>query len=135
MTKYPFEVSFGEVEADIDPFIDAVFTSLQSAFMVMPQGEGFVAYPVFEQGYEALKRATGGFKRLDQEEVLKVIVDCPMSFVVLRAILGFSPPEWAYVASQDSGRKIEQGQIRSLDRQIRTDPLKPLSLTVSKLDG
>ncbi len=135
MTKYPFEVSISEVEADIDPFIDAVFASLQSAFMVMPQGEGFVAYPVYEQGYEALKRATGGFKRLNSEEVLKVVVDCPMSFVVLRAIIGFSPPEWAYVASQDSGRKIEQGQVRALDRQIRTDPFKPLNLTASKLEG
>jgi hypothetical protein len=134
MTKYPFEVSFSEVEADIDPFIDAVFSSLQSAFMVMPQGEGFVAYPVFEQGYEALKRTTGGFKRLNPDEILKTIRDCPISFVVLRAILGFTPPEWACVASQGSGTAIGQGQVRALDRQIRTDPLAPLKTTPAKLE-
>lgn len=133
MTKYPFEVSFDEVEADIDPFIDAIFSSLQSAFMVMPRGDGFVAYPVFESGFEALKRATGGFKRLKEDDVLAVILSSPISFVVLRSILGFTPPEWAYVASQDSGLEIGQNQVRTLDRQIRTAPLIPLKTTPVKL--
>ena len=35
---FPFEVSFDEVQADPDAYVDAVFGSLQSEFMVMPRG-------------------------------------------------------------------------------------------------
>ncbi len=53
---FPFEVSFEEVEADLDTFVDAVFGALRSEFLTMPKGDGFVEYPVFEHGYETLKR-------------------------------------------------------------------------------
>lgn len=36
----------------------------------MPKGIGFIDYPVFEQGYEALKQAAGGFALLDSEALL-----------------------------------------------------------------
>ena len=61
---FPFEVPFEQVQADLDAYVDAVFGALQSEFLAMPKGEGFVEYPVFEQGYEALKRATGNFRDL-----------------------------------------------------------------------
>jgi hypothetical protein len=46
--KYPFEVSFTELEANPDVYIDAVFSCLESEFLVMPRGDGFVEYPVSE---------------------------------------------------------------------------------------
>jgi len=52
-----------------------------------------------------------------------------MTFVVLRAMLGFSPPEWAYVASHETKTDISQGFIRTLDRKIRSRPLEPLRTT------
>ena len=61
MMKYPFELPFAEVQADLDAYVTAVFSCLESEFLIMPKGLGFIDYPVFEQCYEALKQATKGF--------------------------------------------------------------------------
>ena len=45
----PFEVPFEQVEAILDAFIDEVFGELQSDFLTMPRGEGFLDYPIFER--------------------------------------------------------------------------------------
>jgi hypothetical protein len=100
--------------------------------MIMPQGAGFVDYPIFEQGYQNLKKASNSFKKLDASKIMDCVLECPIVFVVLRSILGFTPPEWAYVASQDAKRSIDQGQVRALDRLIRTEPLHPLRLSAAK---
>lgn len=124
---FPFEVTPTEIEERSDEFIDAVFSCLTSEFLVMPRGAGFVTFPVFEEGYEALKRATNGFAAVDSASTLGAVLKCPIAFVVLRAMLGFTPPEWAYLATQESGTEVPQGFIRTLDRKIRSGPLKPLS--------
>ena len=41
-------------------------------------------------------------------------------------MLGFTPPEWAYIAGQRKGIEIPQGYARSIDRKIRLEPLKPM---------
>ena len=64
--RFPFEATPQELERNLDGFVDAVFSCLESEFLVLPKGEGFVEYPVFEQGYEALKAGTGGFTWLDR---------------------------------------------------------------------
>ena len=38
--RFPFEVRFEEIQSDPEPYVDAVFGSLQSEFMVMPRGKG-----------------------------------------------------------------------------------------------
>jgi hypothetical protein len=48
--------------------------------------------------------------------------------IVIRSILGFTPPEWAYVTTQRKGITISQGFARSLDRKVRMQPLRPLPL-------
>ena len=58
MPKYPFEASFDEILGDAEGYVDAVFSCLESEFLIMPKGVGFVVYPAFERGYEALKTAT-----------------------------------------------------------------------------
>lgn len=124
--KFPFEVSFSEVQADLDAFVTAVFSCLESEFLVMPKGEGFVEYPVFEQGYEALKQATSGFRNISADLMLQVALEVPISLVVIRTILGFTPSEWAYVTTQRAGVEVSQGFARSLDRRIRIAPMTPL---------
>jgi hypothetical protein len=59
---FPFEVPFEEVRADLETYVDEVFGALQSEFLTLPKGAGFVEYPIFEQGYEVLKRATQEFR-------------------------------------------------------------------------
>ncbi|HUI05917.1 MAG TPA: hypothetical protein VL486_02815 [Verrucomicrobiae bacterium] len=127
--KYPFEVDYETIQANPDQYVDAVFASLESEFLVLPKGPGFVDYPVFEAGYEALKQATVSFTKVTEETVLPVAQTQPISIVVLRTMLGFTPPEWAYVASRRTGVEVTQGFARALDREIRMAASRPLSLT------
>ena len=127
-TPLPFEATFEEILANADAYVDAVFESLGSSFLVLPRGPGFIDYATFERGYEALKLATDGFVHIDLERVLPVALARPVSIVALRSILGFTPPEWAYVTSQRTGVKVDQNAVRTLDRSVRLAPEKPLVL-------
>ena len=124
--KFPFEVPFREVETNLDEFVTAVFSCLASEFLVMPKGIGFIDYPVFEKGYEALKQATSAFEGITHESIMRVAFDVPISIIVIRTMLGFTPPEWAYLATQRTDVQVDQGFARALDRKIRLAPLKPL---------
>ncbi|AGL03903.1 hypothetical protein [Desulfoscipio gibsoniae] len=125
--KYPFEVSFPLIEANPDVYISAVFSCLESEFLVLPKGNGFIDYAVFERGYESLKRVTSGFQNIDPVSIIKAAFQNPMIIIVLRTMLGFTPPEWAYVTTQRTGIEVNQGFVRTLDRNIRMSPLTPLS--------
>lgn len=125
--RFPFEVDPEEVLAAPELFVDAVFSSLASEFLVMPKGEGFLDYPTFATGYETLKKATVGFSRFEVPVVLSAALQSPVVLIVLRAILGFTPPEWAYLASNRKGLDIPQGAARTLDREIRMHPDRPLN--------
>jgi len=46
-------------------------------------------------------------------------------------MLGFTPPEWAYEASVRTAVEVTQGYVRTLDRRVRMNPLK--ALTISSL--
>ena len=126
MTRFPFEVPFPEVQANPDPYVSVIFSSLESEFLVLPKGPGFVEYPVFERGYEALKQATSEFGNLSPERIIPVVLSVPISMVVLRCMLGFTPPEWAFVTAQRTGTEVPQGFVRTLDRKVRVTPLAPL---------
>ena len=97
---FPFEVPFDEVATNLDRFVDAVFGALESEFLVMPRGDGFVDFPTFETGYERLKRETSGFREVTPEHVAEAVLDQPISLIVLRCMLGFTPPECAYLATR-----------------------------------
>lgn len=126
MPRYPFEVNFAELNTNLDSYVDAVFASLESDFLTMPKGQGFVEYSAFESGYEALKQATVGFREFVPQTVRTALLQHPMIFIVLRAMLGFTPPEWAYMASNHTGIPVTQGHARTLDRSIRLAPMSPL---------
>ena len=121
--SFPFEVPFDQLQTDLDTYVDEVFEALRSEFLTVPKGEGFVEYPVFEQGYEALKRVTEGFRKVAPGIVVETVYEVPITLVVLRAMLGFTPPEWAYVTNQRTGVVVPQGAARTLDRTVRLKPL------------
>lgn len=125
----PFEVPFEQLQADLDTYVNEVFDSLRSEFLTIPKGTGFVEYPVFEEGYEALKRATEGFRKLVPEVLADTVSKVPITLVVLRAMLGFTPPEWAYVTTQRTGVQVPQGAARTLDRTVRLKPSTPLRVS------
>ncbi len=124
---FPFEVAFDELRGDLDAHVDAVFGSLESDFLVMPKGRGFVEFAVFEGGYEALKRATDGFRCVTPDRIAPVVFDHPISLIVLRCMLGLTPPEWAYCATRHTGVAVTQGAARAIDRDIRMQPEVALS--------
>jgi len=125
---FPFEVPFAQLEANLEGFVDEVFGALQSEFLNLPKGDGFIDYSTFSKGYEELKATTHDFRDLSPEPIIATIYRIPISLIVLRTILGFTPPEWAYVTTQRSDIAVSQGAARSLDRSIRMAPLTPLRL-------
>lgn len=129
MPTFPFEVSVNEILSDPESYVDAVFSCLESEFLTMPKGAGFVDYPLFERGYEALKSESSGFNEVKPEIIFSVVIREPIALVVLRAMLGFTPPEWGYLATQRTGVSVTQGFVRSLDRKVRMAPDKPLSVS------
>lgn len=129
IVKYPFEAASEHVIAHADHYVDAVFASLESEFLVMPRGNGFVRYPAFEDAYEATKRATSGFTSMNVESLWEAARDHPLVLIVLRTMLGLSPPEWAYLASARTGVEITQSFARTIDRDIRMGPERPLRQT------
>ena len=131
---FPFEVPFDEVEADLDAFVDAVFGVLRSEFLTMPKGDGFVEYPVFEQGYETLKRTTSGFRNLTPETAMEAVYQAPIALIVLRTMLGFTPPEWAEVTTRQSDVAVTQNAARSLDRAVRLLPSRQLKASGGTTD-
>ncbi len=122
VVPFPFEVGFDEVQSDLDSYVEAVFGCLESDFLVMPKGRGFVEFPTFETGYEALKRATANFQDVTPERVAPVIFEAPIALIVLRCMLGFTPPEWAYYTSQHTSTPVTQSAVRTIDRNIRKKP-------------
>ncbi|MDE0052758.1 MAG: hypothetical protein OXT64_00680 [Gammaproteobacteria bacterium] len=124
---FPYEVDFSVVESDLDTYVDAVFGALKSGFLVMPKGDGFVEFDVFDAAYEVLKKATGGFREVTPDRVVPVVMKRPICLIVLRCMLGFTPPEWAYHASVYSKVEVSQGAARSIDRAIRLVPEAPVS--------
>ncbi|WP_282011002.1 hypothetical protein [Nitrospina watsonii] len=121
-----FDINYSNPSVTWEPLVDEVFDELTSSFIEMPKGEGFVEYATFEKGYQALKKGTDAFSNMTAKTVLASVRTAPIAFVVFRCILGFSPPEWAYVTSEKTGVEVDQGAARALDRRFRLNPLEPI---------
>ena len=128
----PFEVSYPDIKADIEFYVDEVFSTLKSGFMTLPKGEGFIKYPVFENGYEALKKTTRSFTDLELEAIVTLAFQRPITLIVLRTMLGFTPSEWAEAATTQTSIEVSQSAARTIDRKVRLapdTPLKPQGVT------
>ena len=119
--KQPFKASAVEIEQHLEAYVDAVYASLESQFLALPKGGNFVEYARFQEAYETLKRATKDFRALDPATVWQALLADSLTAVVLRCILGMSPPEWAELAASESGLPIKQSYARTLDGKVRGD--------------
>ncbi|MBA3897537.1 MAG: hypothetical protein H0X36_10485 [Sphingomonadaceae bacterium] len=129
-----FDADYEDPSLSFDPLVDEVFAELKSSFLEMPRGEGFIDYATFERGYQALKRATGDFETVTPATVESAVAEAPISFIVFRTILGFTPPEWAYITTESTDVPVDQGATRSIDRNMRMHPLTPRPLRVLLTD-
>ena len=129
----PFEVSFVKLTDNLDNYVSRVFEALEIDYLTeslaIPRGEGFTTFDAFVQGYTEIHKVTEGFRKLDPDRLFEAIRRVPMALVVLRTILGLSPPEWAGVATIATGEQINQGFARNLERAIRRDPGKRIGHT------
>jgi hypothetical protein len=123
-----FDADYGDPSLSFEPLVDEVFSELKSSFLEMPRGEGFIDYATFERGYQALKRATGDFVDVTAATVETAVTETPIAFIVFRTILGFTPPEWAYMTTETTDVPVDQGAARSIDRNMRMQPLTPRPL-------
>src|SRR5438105_4423533 len=120
-----FDADYGDASLSFEPLVDEVFAELKSSFLELPRGEGFVNYATFERGYQALKRATADFETVTPLTVETAIAEAPIAFIVFRTILGFTPPEWAYITTETTEVPVDQGAARTTDRNMRLQPLTP----------
>lgn len=124
--QFPFETPFDKVELNLEEHVDAVFSCLQSEFLTLPKGPDFIEYSVFEHGYQALKKVTKDFRDFSPDSVVRTVSEIPVSLIVLRTMLGLTPPEWAYLTSEDTDVAISQGASRNIERTIRASPEVPI---------
>lgn len=117
----PFELTPDQLLAQLEEMVTATFNDLQSQFMLLPKGSSYLEYAVFQDAYEVLRRSTDSFAKLSEETVWTALKEDALSLMVLRTILGLSPPEWAALARTEKGSDIEQGYARGLDVECRTD--------------
>lgn len=129
-----FDLDYSNPDLKFDPLVDEVFGELQSSFLEMPRGEGFTDYATFEKGYQALKASTNDFTQVTAASIEAAVVAAPIAFIVFRSILGFTPPEWAYVTTERTDVRVDQGAARTLDRSIRLKPLVPRVLGTTLAD-
>jgi len=130
----PFELKPEELANRLDEMVDATFADLQSQFLMLPKSDGFVEYSTFQDAYEVLKRHTNAFAVFTDETVWAALREDALTLVVLRTILGFSPPEWADLARSERGSDVGQGDARTIDTKVRRKRTmfggeKPESLT------
>ena len=97
----PFEVESDYLSTHLDELITTTFSDLQSQFLLLPKGGNFVEYGDFQDAYETLKRYTNAFSQVNTTTIWSALRENSLSLVVLRTILGMTPPEWADLARSD----------------------------------
>lgn len=105
----------------MDEMVDVTFADLQSTFLILPKGTGFIEYVEFQEAYEVLKRETNGFKNFTEKNIWEALKDDSLTLVVVRTIFGVSPPEWAELARSEENSDVSQNAARGLDTKVRED--------------
>lgn len=116
---YPFQTSSQQLKANLGRYVDVIVGSLQSYYLVMPKTEKFLEFERFAAAYHVLAKHTESFEVFSLEAVLSAIGEDPVVFVVLRSILGLSPPELAHLAGERRDIVIDQGYARGIDQGAR----------------
>lgn len=125
----PFEVSIDYLKNHLDEMVGITFKDLQSKFLMVPKGSNFVEYATFQEAYENLKAETNAFSDFSERTVWAALRQNALVFIVIRTMLGLSPPEWADLVKYELPPErfetlvngIPQGIARVLDSRCRTD--------------
>jgi hypothetical protein len=119
--QHPFEVGADDLASHIDEMVDVTFADIQSQFLMMPRGQNFIEFVSFQDAYEALKQETDSFARFTDATVWQALQRNALVFMVVRTILGVSPPEWAELAKSERDVDVPQNVARQLDTRCRSE--------------
>ena len=117
----PYQLNDVELEARMDEMVAVTFSDLTSQFMLLPRGSAFLTYEEFRDGYEALRMATMGFTAGSVETCWAALKQDARAFIVLRTILGISPPEWQDLTVQETGTTLPSNTARSIDGKVKRE--------------
>ncbi|UGB46593.1 RNA-binding protein [Frateuria edaphi] len=117
---HPFCLTEEELEDRLNEMVEVTFSDLTSQFLTLPRGTGFIEFQDFQDAYEVLKKYTDGFRQLTEATVWFALCKDALCLVVLRTILGLSPPEWADLATSETGISVPTNAARSFDTKVRS---------------
>ncbi len=117
--EFPFQATPDELQGDLEQFVDVTFGSLSTFYLSLPRGGHFIEYERFHAAYDALMQSTKGFTLLDRAAITAAAHRDSLILVVLRCVVGLSPPELADYASENTGIAVAQGFARAQDQRAR----------------
>ncbi len=132
----PYHLTESELLTRLDDMVAVTFGDLTSQFMLLPRGPSFLTYEEFRDGYEVLRIETNGFESLTPERCWRALRQNARAFIVLRTILGVSPPEWQDLTNGATGSPLPPNTARTLDGRAKRDPLffaKPTALVEGRV--
>ena len=120
---------------------ESILDSLQSYFVDMPRGTGFLDASDFKKSFEGLRTATKQGLDFTPATVLVAVRDDSRAWVALRAIAGMTPPEAAALTMEAAAERGVQLSIgaelaRTVDarcKRAETVLLKPGSKATKRL--
>ena len=118
----PYQLEPEDIGKNLDALAQATFADLTSQFMLLPKGDSFLEYSDFRACYEALRKATGGFKVLTVNTCWDAVRSNAVAGIVLRTLLGVTPPEWQDLAKEETNQEFSNNWARTLDKSMRTNP-------------
>lgn len=122
MTLRPFEVDPNDIPNHIGELVQSTFDDLTSQFMLLPRGDSFLEYSDFRTGYEALRKHTNGFTVLDVDRCWSAVKQTAVAGIVLRTIVGVTPPEWQDLAKEETDQVFPNNWARGLDKRMKSSP-------------
>lgn len=117
----PFQLNLADLADNLEQVVDITIDDMTSQFLLLPRGENFLEYTSFRRAYEILRKELDGFSKVTAQRCWRAAKLNSLSIVVLRTILGFTPPEWAEVATELTGTPVPTGWMRTYDRSVRDD--------------
>ncbi|MEV0876629.1 hypothetical protein AB0I85_02200 [Micromonospora echinofusca] len=115
----PYQLTSAQLLEQLDDMVSATFSDLTSQFMLLPRGSSFVGYEDFLAGYEAVRHATNGFASVSVDQCWNAIQNNALALVVIRCILGVSPPEWQDLTFEETGVRLPNNWARGIDGKVK----------------
>jgi hypothetical protein len=118
----PYLLPAADLSQRIDDGVNYVFSHLASQFMLLPKGATFLDYEDFLDAYETLRIQTDGFACLTTATCWAALRQNARAWIVLRTIMGISPPEWGDLANELEHSSIPTNWCRGIDGKAKSDP-------------